>query len=274
MTWDRASDAAVSGTKPERVTEGVNFKRIGAWRDGWLVKVVHQHRTTNAPDLIWVTDNFFDLSETDQIAEIERIKPFNYHPVDSTGGYMTAWYSLFKRNDFDAIPGEESDELLRRVIDRFGAFSLEWYFAQVIGLIETNTGWEEGTTKFPLLDKAPQPIPGMYPESQFSAGFRAGYLMAEGQWKHGYEIHALRGQLFDKKNTAPATKARGRRKDANEQWIIDVSQKALDLGFGRFKSGKINQRDLARRCLRMNSPVKETRVRQIIRAAVRNDKLA
>jgi len=193
MTWDRASDAAVSGTKPERVTEGVNFKRIGAWRDGWLVKVVHQHRTTNAPDLIWVTDNFFDLSETDQIAEIERIKPFNYHPVDSTGGYMTAWYSLFKRNDFDAIPGEESDELLRRVIDRFGAFSLEWYFAQVIGLIETNTGWEEGTTKFPLLDKAPQPIPGMYPESQFSAGFRAGYLMAEGQWKHGYEIHALRG---------------------------------------------------------------------------------
>ena len=84
----------------------------------------------------------------------------------------------------------------------------------------------------------------------------------------------MRGVKFDKKNTGPATKARGRRKDANEQWIIDVSRKALDLSFGRFKSGKINQRDLARRCLKMNSPVKETRVRQIIRAAVRNGKLA
>jgi hypothetical protein len=92
---------------------------------------------------------------------------------------------LFEQSDFDAIPGEKPAELLRRAVDEFGAFSLQWYSAQVIGIIETNKGWKEGTVRLP------EPISD--PESRFDSGFRAGYLMAKGEWKYGAEIDAMRG---------------------------------------------------------------------------------
>jgi hypothetical protein len=92
---------------------------------------------------------------------------------------------LFEQSDFDAIPGEKPAELLRRVVDEFGAFSLQWYSAQVIEIIETNKGWKEGTVRIP------EPISD--PESRFDSGFRAGYLVAEGEWKHDAEIDAMRG---------------------------------------------------------------------------------
>ncbi len=162
-----------------------NFKKLWPQFDGWMVEVRHQHRTTDVPNIVWVEDAVFDIPEADQAAVIEGIKAFIYDPVDSGGGYMSAWHFLFKRNDFDVIPGEESEELLMRVIDRFGTFSLEWYCANVIGIIEKHTGWEDGIWKFP------QPIPD--PENKFSAGFRAGFLSSEGGWKHDLEIDAMRG---------------------------------------------------------------------------------
>lgn len=173
------------GFRFEAKTMDKNFKKLRRWRDGWLVEVRHQHRTTDVPDMIWVSDEFFDMPEAVQFAEIEIIKALTYNPVESGGGYMAAWHWLFKQSDFDVVPNEEAEELQMRVFDKFGAFSLEWYFAKVIGIIEKQTGWEEGTTKFP------EPISD--PESRFDWGFRAGYLMAEGVWKHDFEIDAMRG---------------------------------------------------------------------------------
>jgi hypothetical protein len=88
------------------MTEGKNFKKRGRWQDGWWVKVRHQHRTTDVPNMIWLSDEFFELSENDQFAEIEKIKLSTYDPVDSGGGYMAAWFFCLNKVTLMQFPAK------------------------------------------------------------------------------------------------------------------------------------------------------------------------
>ena len=76
--------------------EGIGLvERLGRFGGGWLIRIEHEHLLTNSAEIIWVSDEFFELSDADQATEIERLKAEIYDPVDVAGGYMAAW-QLFR----------------------------------------------------------------------------------------------------------------------------------------------------------------------------------
>ncbi len=111
------------------------------------------------------------------------------------------------------------------------------------------------------------------------SGFLLGRLTEWWRWRG--ELHdaaAVYGRHFSEKHTGAATRARGRKADENRTRIIAMAQRVLEIDpdcerdfenrFGRHKNDEINVSDLARCCMKMNSPVKIDRVRQILRQAI------
>ena len=82
------------------------------------------------------------------------------------------------------------------------------------------------------------------------------------------------GLEFSPKGTDAATKEHIEKGKKRAAHVIEFARLLLDGGYGRFPSGKVNQRKLARRFLEVVKPrIKDARVRQIIRAAIRDRKL-
>ncbi len=109
----------------------------------------------------------------------------------------------------------------------------------------------------------------------WSAGVRMGRLAEWWVWRSkGYDVEAVHGRSFSGKTTDAAKKGHTKKGKERAQHVIEFAQRVLDQGGGRFASGKINQRNLARQYLAIVKPrIKEDRVRQIIGAAIRDRKL-
>ncbi len=83
------------------------------------------------------------------------------------------------------------------------------------------------------------------------------------------------GHSFPPGTTEKATEVHVQNANERAQHVVEFAQRLLGKNYGRFASGKINHRKLARQFLAIVKPnYKERRVRQIIRAAVRSGELA
>ena len=82
------------------------------------------------------------------------------------------------------------------------------------------------------------------------------------------------GLEFSPKGTDAATKEHIEKGKKRAAHVIEFARLLLVGGYGRFPSGKVNQSKLARKFLEVVKPrIKDARVRQIIRAAIRDRKL-
>ncbi len=166
--------------------EGIGLvERLGRFGGGWLIRIEHEHLLTNSAEIIWVSDEFFELSDADQATEIERLKAEIYDPVDVAGGYMAAWQLFHEGEGAKNHKNYDAHQRIADAAERFGVYSLQWYCAHVIKIIEMHTGWQSGKSTFA--------DPNSGPTVEFAAGFKAGYLFSEAGWKHDFEIDAMRG---------------------------------------------------------------------------------
>ena len=102
-----------------------------------------------------------------------------------------------------------------------------------------------------------------------------GRLFEWWRWRReGHDAEAVFGRSFSGKTTDAAKKGRTKKGKERAQHVIEFTRRLLDGDYGRFPSGKINQRKLARQYLAVVKPrIKEARVRQIIRAAIHSREL-
>ena len=109
----------------------------------------------------------------------------------------------------------------------------------------------------------------------WSAGVRMGRLAEWWVWRRKmYDAEAVLGRNFFGKKTDAAKKGRIKKGKERAAHVIEFARQLLGGGYGRFASGRINQRKLARNFLKLVKPrIKERRVRQIISDAVRDGKL-
>ena len=113
------------------------------------------------------------------------------------------------------------------------------------------------------------------PDGAMQDAVTIGRLFELHRWRdEGHDAKAVFGRSFSGKTTDAAQKGRSEKGKERAQHVIEFAQRMLNGGYGRFASGRINQRKLARKFLELVKPrIKEDRVRQIIRAAIHDEKL-